>query len=622
MSRLQKSLILVTIALLLFSLCRVLLYYLYPDEFDHLTPGHSLMAFANGLRFDGAVIARLFAIPLVLMNLPLRFFDRRWWFDSFAWLLYLITLGLVLLLLADVIYFQYVKRHIAYELLLLRDDLGFLFDFVGQGYLLHLGGFILLAAGLFVLWRKVLAGSLAPVRLYWLKFVALFLALVIVGRGGVSGKVIEIIDAYGTGDSAYGHLSLNGAFTTIVFALNLDEVNHKFFPEDEAIDLLARYRKVSDRNYPMVMNYPGTPTGYNVVFVLLESWNFQHVDSFGGNGYGATPVFDAMATDGLRFNNFYAAGQRSIEGIQATLTGVPALKGLPRFDAGIGVSNVSRLGVIARNHGYRTLFVQSSDRDSFKIQGIASATGFEDFYGREDIPLIYDYPDPDLATFGWDYDTLMFLKQRIDNLQQPFLAYMFSGTTHQPYADIGEQFRLRKHEPYGEGGYINTLAYSDWSIGQFMREARKAPWFDNTIFIFTSDHTSSLQKGGFLKRFHTPFLIYAPKIIKPGVNSTVGSQLDVMPTIIDLLGFDDEFSALGESLFRKREASAFTTMGASAIGLITQGGYLKHSLNNRLEAVSLTTQPLADDYFDRLERYLLAQDQLSYELLKSNRWAR
>jgi phosphoglycerol transferase MdoB-like AlkP superfamily enzyme len=622
MSRLQKSLVLVLIALLLFSLCRALLYLFYPDEFDHLTLGHSLMAFANGLRFDGAVIARLFAIPLILMNLPLRFFDRRWWFDPFAWLLYLLTLGLVLLLLADVIYFQYVKRHIAYELLLLKDDVGFLLDYAKQGFLLELGGFVLFAAGLFLLWRRILAGALVPVSLYSLKFVALFLALVIVGRGGVSGKVIEIIDAYGTGDSGYGHLSLNGAFTTIVFALNLDEANHSFFPEKEAIDILARHREVADRSYPMVMRYPGKPTGYNVVFILLESWNFQFVDSFGGNGYGATPVFDSLAAEGMIFNRFYAAGQRSIEGIQATLTGVPALKGLPRFDAGIGVSNVSRLGVIARNHGYRTLFVQSSDRDSFKIQGIASATGFEEFYGREDIPLLYDYPDPEAATFGWDYDTLMFLKQRIDTLQEPFFTYLFTGTTHQPYADIDEQFRLRKHEPFGEGGYINTLAYADWSIGQFMQAARNTPWFDNTIFIFTADHTSSLQEGGFLQRFHTPFLIYAPKIIKPAVNSTVGSQLDVMPTIIDLLGFDEEFSALGESLFRKQEASAFTTMGASAIGLITENAYLKHSLSNRLEAVSLSSQSLPNDYFDRIERLLLAQDQLSYELLKENRWAR
>ena len=162
MSRLQKSLILVAIALLFFSLCRALLYLLYPDSFEHLTPGHTLMAFANGLRFDGAVVARLFALPLILMNLPFRLFDRRGWFDPFAWLLYLVTLALVLLLLADVIYFQYVKRHIAYELLLLQDDMDFVVDYIKGGFLVELGAFMLFAIGLFLLWKKILSGTPAP----------------------------------------------------------------------------------------------------------------------------------------------------------------------------------------------------------------------------------------------------------------------------------------------------------------------------------------------------------------------------------------------------------------------------------------------------------------------------
>ena len=97
LSRLQKSLALGVAALVLFSLVRGLFYLLYSDEFAHLTLADTVMAFANGLRFDAAVVARVFAIPLLLMNLPLALFDARWWFNSWAWMLYLVTLGLVLL---------------------------------------------------------------------------------------------------------------------------------------------------------------------------------------------------------------------------------------------------------------------------------------------------------------------------------------------------------------------------------------------------------------------------------------------------------------------------------------------------------------------------------------------
>ena len=622
LSRLQKSLLFLLIAGLLFTACRMLLLARYPDQFSHLGIGQILSAFANGLRFDGAVIARLLALPILLMVFPLRWLDRRGWFDPLAWLVWLITVALVLLLVSDVLYFEQVRRHLSYELLLMSNDKMFIVDMALKAYLGALGLFVLFAVALGWLWWKILAIPLKPMRLAPLKFVALFFAVAIIGRGGVTGKVIEIIDAYGTGDSAYGHLSLNGAFTTLVFALNINQANHHFAPEEKAVAVLAEQRPVSDVRFPMVSDFSGRkPTGYNIVFVLMESWNFQYVDSFGHRGYGATPQFDALAAEGVRFPSFYAAGQRSIEGIQATLTGIPALKGLPRIDAGIGVSNISRIGAIAANHGYDSIFVQSSDRDSFKVGGIAAATGFKSFYGMQDIPLRLGYADPSASVFGWDYDMLMFLKEKLDGMTKPFIAYAFTGTTHEPYADLGARFNLRPHEANGENGYINTLHYSDWSIGQFMAEARKSPWFNKTIFIFTADHANHFQQGDFPAPFHTPLLIYAPGIVAKGENEVIGSQLDMLPTFMDLLGFNDEFSALGESLLHKRDGGyAFATMGGESIVLITPDGYLKHSLQNRLEAAPFHAG-VQSAVFDRMEQRLLAMDQLSYELLQANRWA-
>jgi phosphoglycerol transferase MdoB-like AlkP superfamily enzyme len=373
----------------------------------------------------------------------------------------------------------------------------------------------------------------------------------------------------------------------------------------------------------MAKAYPkDKPTGYNVVFILMESWNLDIIDSFGHNGYGVTPYFDALAKDGLKFTRFYAAGQRSIDGIQSTLTGIPVLKGLPRLDTGIGVSNISRLGNIVKSNGYSTLFMQCSDRGSYKVDAIAAATGFDHYYGREDVPILLDYPDPDAAIFGWDYDTLQLMKKKIDGLKKPFMAYFFTGTTHRPYAVLPKQFMTHKpHTPQGINGYLNTLNYSDWSIGQFIAAAKKTDWFKNTIFIFTADHTThtaGLQHANIPPdRFHTPFLIYAPGIIKPGESDVIGSQLDVMPTIIDLLGLKNKFSALGTSLFRKEDGGeAFVSMGGQYIGLINENGYVFNDMKERTATGGLTPAMA-----DRAEQRLLAKDQLTYELLKKNKWA-
>lgn len=619
-TRYQKAIVFFLIAMMLFTVSRGLLYVTYPDQFSSLGPWALISAFANGTRFDGAVVARVFAIPLLLMTLPGRFFEHRIWFEPLAWLTYALTLAMVFLLQADIVYYGYVMRHVAYELTQIGNDLGFVREFAVHGYLGALVGFLLFAVALGWVWRRIVRMQNRPSCWGAPKYLLLFVALLLVGRGGPTGKVVEIIDAYGTGNTAYGNLSLNGNFTAMVFALNLNDVNHSFYPERKAREYLRTLRQVKYPDYPMVTHYDGDPTGYNVVFVLLESWNFDFTDGFSAEERGITPNFARLATDGRRFVNFYAAGQRSIEGIQATLTGIPPLEGLPRLDAGIGVSAITRLGSIANRHGYSTIFIQSSARDSFKVDGIARAAGFRDYYGKQDIPLRLNYPAPERAVFGWDYDMFMFLKEKLDGLRPPFLAYAFTGTTHTPYPPLPERFEVRRpNQPEGINGYLNTLHYADWSIGQFMNAARKSPWFDDTIFIFTADHASRWQQGDHLQRFHTPFLIYAPGIIQSGTESIVGSQLDVMPTIIDLLGFDDPFAALGESLFRKQHGYAFVTDG-STIGLITADSYLTHNLKRRLHSVSLNGK--ADSGRLALDEHrLLALDQLSFELLRENRWA-
>ncbi len=619
MSRYQKGMIFLVVAMGLFSFSRLLLILTYPQAFSELGSSLLFQAFINGLRFDGAVVARVFAIPVLLMWLPLRFFDRRWWFDPLAWLLYLLTLSLVLVLAGDIIYYGHVDRHISYELILLEHDLSFLVRYAFEAQFWTVILFIFFAVLLGWFWWYLLNFPLVRSKYGVPKYIGLFFLLVLVGRGGPTGKVIEIIDAYGTGEVEYGNLSLNGVFTSIVFALNMENVNHHFYPREQALSIVDREDERLVTDYPMLRRYESKPTGRNLVFFLLESWDFKYVDSFGGNGFGVTPNFDAMAREGMRFTRFYAAAQRSIEGVQSTLTGIPALKGLPRIDAGIGVSNFSRLAKMVRRHGYSTLFIQTSARDSFKIQGVANATGFEHFYGMEDVPLRLDYPDPDAAVFGWDYDTLQLMKEKLDGLKPPFLAYTFTGTTHSPYPILPARFMLRPHGADDVNGYLNALYYSDWSLGQFMAEARKSEWFDNTIFIFTADHVSHLQRNGdVLQRFHIPFLIYAPKTFSAADRHVIGSQLDVMPTILDLLGVNEEFAALGESLLRKKQASAeaFISIGAQQIGLITDSGYVLHNLSRRVDASGPAESLM------RMEKRLLALDQLSYELLRENRWAR
>lgn len=623
MTRLTKSALLFGLSLLVFGLFRVLLLWIYPEQFDGLALSDVALAFVHGVRFDASTIVVVFIVPLLLMNVPLTIAQRTGWFNALAWLLYALTLLMVGVLVSDLIYFGFVSRHLGNEIMMLSNDGGFVLDMVFGSYKWIMLAFVVGAALLFVAWRQVLAAKISATRFMAVKYVVLLLGLIIVGRGGVTNKPISAIDAFTTGETRFGNLVLNGVFTAAHASNNSKSVNHHFVPLADALHSVQGVPP-PDAEFPMLKRYPAHKTNYNIVFVMLESWDPKYIDSFGADHLKLTPNFDALAAQGLKFDNFYAAGQRSIEGAQAALTGLPILTGMPVIGSGLELSNISRLGSIAKSNGYSTLMVQSAQRVSFRMSSIASATGFEQFYGMEDMPLLRDYPDPHGARFGWDYETLMFFKSKLDTLSGPFVSMVFTGTTHIEYARVGPQFELRPHSPTSEDGFLNTLYYADWSLGEFMKSARQSPWFDKTVFIFCADHTwGHYQKTGtFVEKFRIPFLIYAPGIYKPQALATVGSQLDIMPTVIDILGFDQPFAALGDSLFRKRDEYAFVTEGGDIIGLFTPHTYLKHSLKNRLETGALHAATSTPAELDAIERKLLALDQISYELVQSNKWAR
>ena len=92
-----------------------------------------------------------------------------------------------------------------------------------------------------------------------------------------------------------------------------------------------------------------------------------------------------------------------------------------------------------------------------------------------------------------------------------------------------------------------------------------------------------------------------------------------MPTFIEFMVLETEYTALGTSLLRKKESFALVREG-SLVGIITDRGYLKHSLIHRMEFGKLHAGT-DDNYFDLLEDNLLAWDIVAYELVCNNIWS-
>ena len=537
----QLPILVLTLAALVFAALRIALRAAYPHYFADT---HLPAALLIGARFDLKLIVIALAPCLLLWLLPMRRARVATAWLAFALLVVLLGLGI-----ADLAYFGEVSRHIGSDLLNIGGDIGSIVGIAFGSRLVYTLAALAAFAALALVWqRSVIRIARAPLsgclKSQIPQSLALLLGYVFLARGMVlTGKPLGNIDAFNGNGQSQANLTLNGSLVTLQ-ALN----DRRAAAPLRYLDDTTAQRIAAAHPHPFRYQTSNPPSRKNVVIILLESWSYKYIDVLSGNNYRATPYMDALIAKSQVWTNFYAAGQRSIIGIQASLTSVPALPNRQPIGFGLELNNMSRIAELAQQQGYRTLMLQTSNRRSFHIDGVAKAIGFQEYYGKEDVPIIRQYPQ-DPPPFGWDYDSLMYFGKQISSKPEPFFAFFFSGTTHEPYARTGKEFDTRDHAETGENGFLNTLQYSDWAIAQFMQYAAQQPWHNNTIYIFMADHTRNepIRSDSVREQYHIPLIVYHPQW-QPEKHNELASQYDILPTLADWLGIQQPVYTFGRSL--------------------------------------------------------------------------
>lgn len=618
-------------------LLRVLLYTSYYHDFDSLTFLETINSFLMGSRVDFISVSTLMGLLVILLFLPLNFINSKIYQNIVGYAWYSLLLIMVFIVAADIVYYEFVHRHIGSEITAIGNDTHVILDMLWE-YVHIFFAFLLYGVALFFLFKKILTLPLEQSTISFGKKIVIFLAVIIAVAFSIRGKVINkpfsVSDAFTTDKVASGNLALNG-FYTLYRTISKKQKNYIFYPAEAALAtsktlLTSQKFSFSDKEYPLTrVHQPtqDTKTKHNVVIVLLESWSAKYVDSFGGNNLGVTPHFDEMAKNGVVFENFYSNGQRSIDAITALFTGIAPLKGLGYIGSGLELSNLSYLGSIAKKNGYSTIAMQTSKKSSFHMDAITALGGFDSYYSAEDMPLSGDEDRDKMPRFGtWDGNMYKLLSQKLSHAKEPFLSFSFTSTTHAPFISPGKKWEKYPHDTKNIFGFLNTLKYADEKLGLFMQRCAKEPWFDNTIFIFMADHTIGFGddselfsgtnisiKNRELENMRIPLLIYAPKIFKPQKVQRVGSQASIIPTLVDILKLNGEFSTISNSLFdEKAEQFALFTQGET-IGFVNQTGFVNHNLERKLDGNS--SDPL-------LEKKLLSIFQTTTKALQENRLIR
>ena len=524
---------------------------------------------------------------------------------------------MIIFLTSDYMYFSFVKRHITNELLFLLNDSEYLMTEVSVK-LLPIIFLLVLTVLFYPLFLKATCPKKPEVQRSILSFVLILLVLIVVGRGGFQRKPIAVIDAYQYGSASHGHLILNGIFTASHFSISSKFIERTAGEEKLYLDTL-NLPVSTNPDYPLERTnvQPGMSPKKNLVMIMIESLSFKYIDYLSGENYGVTPNIDRIASNGLVFENFFANGQRSVDGAQSILTGIPPLPGMPDITA-LSV-NYSSLGQLASDNHYRTIFLTTTLRESFSMDLIAGAAGFNDYHGLEDYPLLLNYIDAADRPLGWDYEAFMYLLKQLEGEKSNYVAFVNASSDHTPFARMQEPFNKYEHGTDTEGGYLNMLHYTDWALGEFINEYKKRKDFEETIFIITADHAlphfQGVEPYG---KFRIPLIIYSPKNISPGRSQMFASQIDLFPTIIKLLDLEGKYSALGKNILDTEKSFAVVKDGA-LLGIFSKEGFLVHNLKSVLEFQPVDA--LSDEFTKtKLASKAVAFDHLTYLLLTQNRW--
>jgi phosphoglycerol transferase MdoB-like AlkP superfamily enzyme len=585
------------VVLLLFFLSRIF-FFLFNFTYFSAAGFPALMKiFFFGLRFDISAVLIINA-PYILFNIiPFKFRYKKGYQVILNIYFYLINIIGLASNFIDLIYFRFtLKRTTAdiFQYLGVGGDFNKLIpQFLRDFWYVFLVWILFIAALVWLSNRvkvKAPGGKKGKGGAFGWYFVQTFLCLVIAAlsvigiRGGMQLRPITLITAGSYASAKNVPLLLNTPFS-------IAKTWHH-----ETVRTVVYFKKEDDLNKiytPVHKGMEGPFKNYNVMIIIMESFSREHIGIFNkdienGTYRGFTPFFDSLIGKSLAYRAF-ANGKTSIQGIPATLSGIPSLMDESFIQSGFSADNYASLASLLKQKGYSSAFFHGGTNGTMGFDNYTHLTGFDHYYGRSEYHNEQDYD----GKWGIrDEEFFQYTAKTINTFKKPFLAAIFSLSSHHPYY-VPEQYRgmFRKgHLPIQE-----SIMYADFSLKKFFETARKMPWFENTLFVLTADHTSE----GYFPYYQTsagqyaiPILFYKENSDLKGMPATVAQQTDIMPTVLGYLNYDKDFISFGTNLF-DTAAPHFSIHYISGLyGLIKDGYLLEFDGNRTTGLFDLKSDPL------------------------------
>lgn len=567
------------LSMAVFIICRGIYYLVNRSYFPDLGWADLPSILHGGFMFDLSGLLYVNAVYILLMLFPLHFKERAG-YQKFTKGVFIVLNTLVIVAnLMDAVYFRFTNRRTTASVFKEFSAEGNIGAIVGTEVLHY--WYLTLAAALLVwlmfkLYRKP-APLTKPLQLipYYIGQLIILLGIIpltVFGiRGGIGYAVrpITISNA-----NQYVNRPIEAAVvlnTPFAFIRTLGKTvfhNPGYFKDPAEMERLFT---------PVHRPRPDGPfRPLNVVVFIMESFGREYVgalnrDIDGGNYRGYTPFLDSLIQHSLTFEYSFSNGRKSIDGMPSVLSSLPMFIE-PYFVTHYSLNRVSGIAGELRKKGYHTSFFHGAPNGSMGFEAFSRTTGFEHYYGMTE----FGNGEAFDGTWAiWDEEFFQFFGEKLGTFQQPFASALFSASSHHPYK-IPE--RYKEVFPEGPMDIHKCVRYTDYALRRFFETASRQPWFDNTLFVITADHTNQTYLPEYKNDcglFAVPIIFYHPGSEElRGVRPTIAQQIDIMPTVLGYLNYDRPFVGYGRDLLHTPDSAGYAVNYTNQIYQYFRGDYM------------------------------------------------
>jgi phosphoglycerol transferase MdoB-like AlkP superfamily enzyme len=566
--------------ILFFNITRLIfiLYYLNIIIVEKIRFTEVFGVFIHSLKLDLATTCYIMIFPFLILAVQ-SVWSPRWlnWVNKVYSCI--IIVGYSLTAVGEMGIYAEWKTKLTYKVIKYLSHPGEIFNSAETGtfYLLVII-FLLICTATILLYVKLFYLNLENVRrntLFSLAFLIFVPGLLFVGlRGGIKQIPINQSESYYSDHNILNIAAVNNAFNLYISIFenlkNFDHDPYMFMDKRVAAGIMKNiYRTSGDSARSMLKN--DRP---NIILLILESWSADLIEDLGGKP-GITPEFKKLEKNGILFDQVYASGSRSEQGMASIFGGFPAH---PVSSITVQPDKFVKLPSLVKvleKNGYSSSFYFGGQLIYGNIKSYIIFNGFDKIMEGDNFPK--SMPQGKLGIH--DEYTLGYMEKEVGTQKQPFFAALFTLSTHSPWDqpfDKPLKWGDNEHE------YINAAYYTDHCLGVFFAKAKTTSWYNNTLFIIVADHSHNSYRNWHphSKEYHKIPMLFYGNVIRDEYQGSIchklGNQHDIAATLLGQLKLSASEFHYSKDLFNpsSQEFAYYTT--EDGVGWVRPNGYFTY----------------------------------------------